>query len=173
MCNCMQDTLAFVSENMKGRLPEKAITESYDTEIMHHYFRLDGSSNAVPAMMISGSYKVKKVNGDEAKNRKKFEMPIFGHFCPFCAEAYDTPAEEQKLWAVEIHGPGSLVAATSRAEAVYRAAQINTEQKEYVEGVPENQRHNVPDVKAVVVEWEGTREHHAASALNADWNDVY
>lgn len=173
MCNCMQDTLAYVTEHMKGNLPANVIAESFDTEIMHYYFRLDGSSNAVPAMIVSGSHKVKKVNGEEAKNRKKIEMPIFGRFCPFCAEAYSTPEEEQKLWAVEIHGPGSLVAASSRAEADFRATQINREQEEYLEGVPEDQRHNVPDVKAVVVEWEGTREHHAASVLNADWNDVY
>ncbi|WP_067097855.1 hypothetical protein [Marinomonas atlantica] len=173
MCNCMQDTLSFMESFIKDRLPENAVTESFEARIMHYHFRFDGSDNAVPAMMIDSSHKVKKVNGEEAKNRKKYETPIFGTYCPFCAEAYSTPKEEQKLWAVEIHGPGSLVAASSRAEADFRAAQINQEQKEYLEGVPEDQRHNVPNVEAVVVEWDGKREHHAASVLNADWNDVY
>ncbi|WP_067096074.1 hypothetical protein [Marinomonas atlantica] len=173
MCNCMQDTLAYVTEHMKGNPPENAIAESFDTEIMHYYFRMDGSSNAVPAMIVSGSHKVKKVNGEEAKNRKKIEMPIFGRFCPFCAEAYTTPAEEQKLWAVEIHGPGSLVAASSRAEADFRAAEINQLHKDHIESTPEDKRQHLPNVEAVVVEWESSREEHAIQALNNDWSDCF
>lgn len=169
MCKCMQDTLTHVTEDMKTRLPASAILSTLHTEIAGQVFRFDGKSNNVPAMTINGSYQQKKNNGDVAKNAKKFDMPIFGMYCPFCGKEHNTE-EVEKLWAVHVKGPDSVLPTTSKADAIFRSGKLNKDFEEIHKALdPEY----APTLEAEAIEWTGTPEAHAELlAEGVDWSDV-
>jgi hypothetical protein len=169
MCKCMQDTLNHVTEDMKSRLPESAILSTLKSEISGQVFRFDGKSNNVPAMTINGSYQQTKTNGEVAKNAKKFDMPIFGMYCPFCGKEHNTE-EVKKLWAVHIKGPDTIAPTTSKADAIFRSGKLNEEFAKIIESLDSGY---APTLEANIIEWTGTPEAHAELlAEGVDWSDL-
>lgn len=97
MCDCIPKMKALLMEQLNKRIESQVTTSIVESskryDIVGEVFRMDGSTNTIPAMTLSASYRVLKTDGTVAKNSKKETLSLFGSHCPFCGEPHVKPEE--------------------------------------------------------------------------------
>lgn len=93
MCNCINEAFDKIKSAIIEKLPDGVVDNTLSFEMAGHVFRLDGSSNCLPAMTVNYEYKLIKRDGTVPKNLKKDSLSVFGSHCPFCGEPHEKAGE--------------------------------------------------------------------------------
>ena len=88
MCNCIQEMTDSIKEKYEKLPPPEKVAEwvdrgSFDNETIP----LDGLGSRI-AMSFSFQYRIKKTNGERAKNITTQKVSLRPNYCPFCGKAY-------------------------------------------------------------------------------------
>ncbi|MBJ7555424.1 carbon storage regulator [Marinomonas spartinae] len=76
----------------------------------------------------------------------------------------------EKLWAVHVKGPDSVLPTSSKADAIFRSGKLNKDFEEIHKSLDPKY---APTLEAEVIEWAGTPEAHAERLKDGvDWSDL-
>ncbi|RYU50014.1 hypothetical protein [Aliivibrio finisterrensis] len=87
MCNCLNETLAEITEKITDILPRETDKSTLSVEYKNKLLRFDGKENNVMIGVSFDYYKIKK-DTTRAKNKTKGNVNLAMSYCPFCGDKY-------------------------------------------------------------------------------------